>query len=234
MEIIPLGGTSKTFYQSMNNSSVMKSGSVKKTKKKKKVYYQTGGQDEEGEEDESWEKIITKTKIKIKKGKKKSKPKKMGYYETEEEEEEYEDMEDVQMPGVYSMYMTNDLDVTYRTPKPAICMTWNGNKVKTFDGLTYTSSMYCSHTLVQDYLDGSFSIILRTCPYGSNDSECSYALEIFLQSLRYTFDIFGKRQICFIYVIDFMALFPFYKMVQFDCQRSSVSCQFLPNWRECA
>lgn len=190
MEIIPLGGTSRTFYQSMNSSASVKSGVTKKTKKKKKVYYQTGGEDE-GDEDESWEKIITKTKIKIKKGKKKSKPK-TGYYETEEEEEESEDVEDVQMPGVYSMYMTNDLDITYRTPKPAVCMTWNGNKVKTFDGLTYTSSLYCSHTLVQDYLDGSFSIILRSCPYGTDESECSYALEIFLQSLRYTFDIFGK------------------------------------------
>lgn len=177
MEVIPLGGSSKTFYKTMDQT--VKTGNVKK---KKKVYYNTGGDDEEG----SWEKVITKTKIKIKKGKK-SKGK-SSYYETEEDE----DGEEIQIPGVYSMYMSNDVDVTYRTPKPAVCMTWNGNKIKTFDGLIYTSNLYCSHTLVQDYLDGSFSIILRACPYGEEYIECTYALEIFLQSLRYTFDIFGE------------------------------------------
>lgn len=175
MEIIPLGGTSKTFYKTMDQT--VKTGTIKK---KKKVYYNTGGEDEEGSI------IITKTKIKIKKGKKNKG--KLSYYETEEDE----DGEEIQMPGVYSMYMSNDVDVTYRTPKPAVCMTWNGNKIKTFDGLIYTSSLYCSHTLVQDYLDGSFSIILRACPYGDEYIDCTYALEIFLQSLRYTFDIFGE------------------------------------------
>lgn len=49
------------------------------------------------------------------------------YEETEESAEEY------QTPGVYSMYMT----YTEMSPKPSVCMTWNGNKIKTFDGLTY-------------------------------------------------------------------------------------------------
>lgn len=178
MEIIPLGGTSKTLYKSMDQT--IKTGTIKK---KNKVYYKTDDADDEG----SWEKVITKTKIKIKKGKKR-KGNKTSYYDTEEDE----DGEEIQMPGVYSMYLSNAVDIIYRTPKPAVCMTWNGNKIKTFDGLMYTSNLYCSHTLVQDYLDGSFSIILRACPYGQEHIECTYALEIFLQSLRYTFDIFGE------------------------------------------
>lgn len=41
------------------------------------------------------------------------------------------------MPGVYEMYLSQHLDVIYRIPKPAVCMAWNGNKVKTFDGVIY-------------------------------------------------------------------------------------------------
>jgi von Willebrand factor type D domain len=65
-------------------------------------------------------------------------------------------------------------------------MTWNGNKIKTFDGVSYTHDLVCSHTLLQD-IDGTFSIILRSCPYDSTQL-CPHALEIFTQSERFTFE----------------------------------------------
>lgn len=185
MEIIDLGGSSKTFYSAQDQS--MMSGH---SSRKKKVKQYVEQEDEEEDEDESYEKIITQTKIKIKKGKKsKGKGKGKTYYEEEEESED--DYENMEIPGIYSLYLSNDVNFKIRTPKPAICMTWNGNKVKTFDGLMYDSNLYCSHVLVQDYVDGSFSVILRSCPF---DAEifCSSALEIFLQDLRYTFDNEGK------------------------------------------
>lgn len=180
-----MGGTSKTFY-SAQDQSMMSGHSSRKKKVKQFIEHEA----EEEDEDESYEKIITQTKIKIKKGKKsKGKGKGKAYYEEEEEsEDEYENME---IPGIYSLYLSNDVNFKIRTPKPAICMTWNGNKVKTFDGLMYDSNLYCSHILVQDYVDGSFSVILRSCPFNAEIS-CSNALEIFLQDLRYTFDIDGR------------------------------------------
>lgn len=92
------------------------------------------------------------------------------------------------------MYITQDLSVdegessvTHLTPKAASCMTWNGNKVTTFDGVTYINDLACSHTLVQDYIDGTFNIILRACPYDS-PQPCAHALEVFIQNEQYTFE----------------------------------------------
>lgn len=188
MEIIDLGGTSKTFYSAQDQS--MMSGHSSRKKKVKVIRHEAD--DDEEDEDESYEKIITQTKIKIKKGKKKGKGKGKAYYEEEEEEESEDEYENMEIPGIYSLYLSNDVNFKIRTPKPAICMTWNGNKVKTFDGLMYDSNLYCSHILVQDYVDGSFSVILRSCPYNA-EASCSNGLEIFLQDLRYTFDVDGKH-----------------------------------------
>jgi hypothetical protein len=84
------------------------------------------------------------------------------------------------------MYTEENLQVTYKTPRPKTCMTWNGNKIKTFDGVSFSQELFCSHTLVQD-IDGIFSIILRACPYESTQP-CPHALEIFTQSERFTFE----------------------------------------------
>lgn len=89
-------------------------------------------------------------------------------------------------PGIYNMYILSDVDMTYKQPKSGVCLTWNGNKVKTFDGLIYSTSLYCSHTLLHDKVDGVFSVILRNCPYGS--SNCSSSLVVFLSSIKYTFE----------------------------------------------
>lgn len=92
------------------------------------------------------------------------------------------------------MYLSRDLSVdegessvTHLTPKAASCMTWNGNKVTTFDGVTYINDLVCSHTLVQDYIDGTFKIILRACPSDS-PQPCAHALEVFIQNEQYTFE----------------------------------------------
>lgn len=47
------------------------------------------------------------------------------------------DYSQVVLTGVYSIYDDVDVDVVHNTPKSAMCVTWNGNKIKTFDGLSY-------------------------------------------------------------------------------------------------
>lgn len=100
---------------------------------------------------------------------------------------EEEDEEMFESPGVYQLYMSGDVQMQIRTPKPSICMLWNGNKIKTFDGVTYSHELFCSHVLVQDYKEGSFNVILRSCPYDSVQP-CPHALEIFLQNEQFTFE----------------------------------------------
>lgn len=173
MEVIQTGDAQKTLYNAFDQTH----GSRKKIKKKK---YHT--MDNDDDDDETYEEVITKTKIrKIIKGKK-SRGKTVYESDEEEEEEEFE-----QMPGTYSLYLTNEVGIVVRTPKPAVCMTWNGNKFKTFDGLIYNRNLHCAHTMVQDYVDGSFSVVLRACPY-EGVPQCSYAIEIFLQQNQYTID----------------------------------------------
>lgn len=99
--------------------------------------------------------------------------------------DENTDYSQVQFPGIYSHYLEQDADILYKQPKPAMCTTWNGQKVKTFDGLTYRTPLHCSQTLLQDRVDGSLSIILRACPPGSIEP-CPHALVIFIQNLKYT------------------------------------------------
>lgn len=100
---------------------------------------------------------------------------------------EEEDEEFFETPGVYSLYMSQDLEIKHRTPQPSICMLWNGNKVKTFDGVTYTHELFCSHVLLQDYRDGTFNVILRSCPYESIQP-CPHALDIFMQAEQFSFE----------------------------------------------
>lgn len=98
-----------------------------------------------------------------------------------------EDEDFFEAPGVFSLY-TEESGVTLdRTPKPSTCITWNGNKIKTFDGVSYSHELVCSHTMVHDTFDGSFSIILRACPYDSKQP-CPHALEIFTLSEQYTLE----------------------------------------------
>jgi integrin beta 3 len=44
--------------------------------------------------------------------------------------------------------------------------------------------------LVQDYKDGTFNVILRSCPYDSAQP-CPHALEVFLQNEQFTFENVG-------------------------------------------
>lgn len=71
-------------------------------------------------------------------------------------------------------------------------MTWIGNKIKTFDGVTYSHELICSHVMVQDYVDGTFNVILRACPTDSVNP-CPHALEIFMQNEQFTFENVGGQ-----------------------------------------
>lgn len=87
-------------------------------------------------------------------------------------------------PGVYPIYPATIVDPC-ETPKRGLCMTYNGNKVKTFDGLVYSSSLHCSNTLYHDKLGGLFSVILKNCP--KDLPSCKKSIIVQLSNIKYTF-----------------------------------------------
>lgn len=197
MEIIQGKEQSRSF-STVNRTTIMggSSGGRRRTKKiRRKKITKTHNIEDEEEEDggESYEKIITKTKIVVHKGRKVKKPKKVhGNAEYEYEDEEYEDEEGgeneaydgMSAIGVQSLYISSGLMVKHRVPKPATCTTWNGNKIKTFDGLIFNHNLYCSHTLLQDRIDGTFSVVLRACS-SSYKEPCSHAIDIMMANIKY-------------------------------------------------
>lgn len=189
MEVVAGEGISKSSYN-VRNVENSHSGTARKKiiVKHRKI---GAGYDINDDEDDIIEQTITRTKITIKKGRK-NKRRKNGDGE-EEEYYEYEDGESgessgqTQFAGTYSLYLAGNVTIRHRVPKPATCVTWNGNKVKTFDGLLYTRNLYCSHTLVQDSIDGAFSVQLRSCGNGL-PQPCSHAIDIFLANAKYSLE----------------------------------------------
>lgn len=189
-------------FRSINlvNQTSIHSGNAtgrRKVKKIRKKGYNSYSVDGDGDEDDSYEEIITKTKITVKKRRKSKKSK--GRYVGGDEEEEYEEYEDGESEaanelhaiGVESMYLSSDLTIKHRVPKAATCITWNGNKIKTFDGLVFNANMRCSHTLVKDRLDGTFSIVLRAC--ANNKAEpCPHSIEIMMSNTKYIIENLGE------------------------------------------
>lgn len=198
MEVISGGGMSQSSYKAhaMEENYSKSSNASAKLKNRKKIQHQYD--EDYDEEDESYEKIITKTKIKIKtgrKGKRRGGKRRGGESEDDEEfekEEEESFAKRARKVGVYSLYVSGNVTVLHRIPKPASCYTWNGNKVKTFDGLVYTRKLHCSHVLVQDRIDGTFSIILRSCEKGAKQP-CPHAIDILLLNDKYSIENKGKR-----------------------------------------
>lgn len=197
IELIEDGGTSQTFYKSFNQtfSSGSSGQRIKKIKKKikQKEYEIDDSNDEDG-----YEKVITKTEIKI--VKKKKTGGKGRYQVAEGDEYEYEEIEEESggggaaayqiFSGAYSLYLSGDVNIKHRTPKSATCMSWNGNKFKTFDGLLYNQPIYCAHTLVQDMIDGTFSVVLKACSIDAAlGANCPFGLDVYLQNIKYSFDI---------------------------------------------
>lgn len=122
------------------------------------------------------------------------------YEEYEDEEEGENDAYDgMSAIGVQSLYISSGLVVTHRVPKPATCTTWNGNKVKTFDGLIYNHNLFCSHTLLQDRIDGSFSVVVRACS-SSYKEPCSHAIDIMISNVKYKLENISKLHVSFISV----------------------------------
>lgn len=193
MEIIR-GPEMSHLYSALNQTTVLSGNTRRKVKKiRKKVHHGVGDDD-----DESYEKIIEKTKIIVKKGRKKG----SGTYGSEEEYEKYDDVDEtdamngMQAFGVYSLYVSNDLSIKHRIPKAATCITWNGNKFKTFDGLIYSHDLRCSHTVVQDKIDGSFSVGLRGCGM-EKDGHCSHIIEIQMSNTKYIIENINNSVVLF-------------------------------------
>lgn len=194
MEVIAGGGISNSQFSMKHVEENLLGGKTyeknvnKKNRKKLKKEF-SEDYDEEGE---SYEQVITKTKITIKKGRKKKKGGKGKgdeYYEDYDEEGgEYKRTRQV---GVHSLYISENVTVKHRIPKPAVCHTWNGNKVKTFDGLIYKRNLYCSHVLITDRKDGTFTINLRACPRGSKQP-CLHAIDITMLGTKYSFENIGR------------------------------------------
>lgn len=189
MEVIRGDETSNS-YSTLNRTTIMSGSSGKKRVKKiRKKNYHKYDVEEDGGEDDVYEKIIEKTKIIVKKGKKGKKVQGSGSDE-EYEYVEYDDNESLngmREIGVYSLYMSSDLTVKHRTPKGATCMAWNGNKIKTFDGLIYNHNLRCAHTLIQDRIDGTFSVILHACPSTSHQP-CAHSIEIIMANAKYSIE----------------------------------------------
>lgn len=185
---------------SLVNQTSIHSGNAtsrRRVKKIRKKGYTTYDVDNDADDDEdSYEKIITKTKIVVHKKRKSKKPKGQ-YVSGDEEYEEYEDEVDSELSnelhaiGVESLYLSSDLTVTHRIPKAATCITWNGNKMKTFDGLVFNANMRCSHTLVKDRLDGTFSIVLRACA-NMQAEPCPHSIEIMMSNTKYIIENLSK------------------------------------------
>lgn len=193
MEIIR-GKEFSQSYSTVNRTThvgASASGMKKRVKKIRKGHKNYGIEGDDDDSSGSYEKIITQTKIVLKKGRKTKRVKGDGGGEFEYEYEEYDDgdgeseaYDAMSAIGVQSLYISSGLMIKHRVPKPATCTTWNGNKIKTFDGLIFTHNLHCSHTLIQDRIDGTFGIFLRACP--SNHQEpCPHALEIFISNTKY-------------------------------------------------
>lgn len=206
MEVIAGGGISHTSYNVKNyekSASSSRGGTRKKIVKHRKI---GGGYDIDDDEDDIIEKTITKTKITIHKSGRKGKRRKGGDGE-EEEYYEYEDEEDTEgsnealVVGTYSLYSMGNVTIRHRVPKPATCVTWNGNKMKTFDGLLYTRNLYCTHTLVQDSIDGTFGVHLRSCPNGP-PQPCPHAIDILLANTKYSLQNTSEWHAWTIRVVD--------------------------------
>lgn len=194
MEVIAGGGISNSKFSMKHVEESVSGGksieiNKKKGSKKKLVKDFSEDYDEEGE---SFEKVITKTKITIKKGRKKKKGAKgKGTAADDELDEDYEEQgefsKSVRQVGVHSLYVSGNVTVRHRVPKPAVCHTWNGNKVKTFDGLIYKRNLYCSHVLVTDRKDGTFTVTLRSCARGATQP-CPHAIDITMLGTKYSIE----------------------------------------------
>lgn len=183
------GNELSSSYSSVNRTSVIggSSGGRRKVKRIRKKGHSSFEID--GDEDDGSYEVIKKTEIIVKKGHKTRKGK-GSHSDVEYEYEEYDEGENsayngMLSMGVQSIYLSSDLTIKHRMPKAATCITWNGYKVKTFDGLIYAHNLRFSHTLVQDKIDGTFGIVLRACPSDSN-GPIPYVLEIMMSNTKYT------------------------------------------------
>ncbi|KAJ8974052.1 hypothetical protein NQ317_002298, partial [Molorchus minor] len=76
--------------------------------------------------------------------------------------------------------------VEQKLPKPGTCFHWGGTHYKTFDGKVYSFESKCSHILVRDAVDDTFSIVTQNhedCYF--NPIYCHKLVKIYLQDKQY-------------------------------------------------
>ncbi|ALC44456.1 Hml, partial [Drosophila busckii] len=110
------------------------------------------------------------------------------YKDLEHRSEWWSSEETISTPGSYSLYISSEKNLVIdKTPRSAMCTTWGGINMKTFDGLVFKAPLSCSHTLIMDKVSGTFDITLKACPYGSGYG-CAHTLKILWQSVLYTLE----------------------------------------------
>uniref|UniRef100_A0AAR5QHC1 Hemocytin n=1 Tax=Dendroctonus ponderosae TaxID=77166 RepID=A0AAR5QHC1_DENPD len=73
-------------------------------------------------------------------------------------------------------------------PKPGSCYAWGGSHYKTFDGKIYSFESRCSHVLLKDAIDNTFSVLIRNhpdCFKGVDPSKCHKVIKVFVQGKEY-------------------------------------------------
>lgn len=76
--------------------------------------------------------------------------------------------------------------VEEQLPKPGTCFTWGGTHYKTFDGKVFSFDSKCSHVLVRDGVDNTFSIVVQNSQNCQQYSEnCHKVIKIYLQDKQY-------------------------------------------------
>lgn len=72
-----------------------------------------------------------------------------------------------------------------KLPEPKVCFTWGGVHYKTFDGKIVSFESECTHILVQDVRDGTFTIATSNSPGCKTGGSCFRIVKIFVQGRQY-------------------------------------------------
>lgn len=81
---------------------------------------------------------------------------------------------------------TSFVTVEQKLPQPGICFAWGGTHYKTFDGKVFSFDSKCSHVLLRDSIDNTFSIVVQNSPSCyENGTNCHKILKIYLDDKKY-------------------------------------------------
>lgn len=81
---------------------------------------------------------------------------------------------------------TSFVTAEQKLPQPGICFAWGGTHYKTFDGKVFSFDSKCSHVLLRDSIDNTFSIVVQNSPSCyENGTNCHKILKIYLDDKKY-------------------------------------------------